>query len=230
MTWLSTTRTTMSIAASSRPWAVRRRRRRPARRPPPWPARAAARSAWSAAAAARCRRRGSRETTACSSRLSWACSSTARIAASIAPTRSSGWSSNASVTTAEEALELGHDHRLGQRALGADLVVDRLPAHPDPLGEPRHRHRGPALSVVSSAAAATIRPRGVSTADRRRALPSEPVATMLGEGDSTRPLLTACFEDLVVEPSTPGSVVQSATPVCRLARAGWPRPALGVPG
>ena len=43
----------------------------------------------------------------------------------------------------QEALQLGHDHRLGQRLLGADLVVDRLPAHAHCLGQSGHRHVAP---------------------------------------------------------------------------------------
>ena len=39
----------------------------------------------------------------------------------------------------QEALELGQDHRLGERRLGPDLVVDGLPAHPDLGRQPGHR-------------------------------------------------------------------------------------------
>ena len=46
-----------------------------------------------------------------------------------------GGRSKARSTTAEEPVELVQDHRLGQAVLGADLVVDRLPAHADPVGE-----------------------------------------------------------------------------------------------
>ncbi len=44
----------------------------------------------------------------------------------------------------EEPLQLAQDHRLGEQRLRADLVVDRLPADPDHVGQPGHRHLGPA--------------------------------------------------------------------------------------
>ena len=45
---------------------------------------------------------------------------------------------------AEEPLQLAQDHPLREQRLRADLVVDGLPAHADHVGEPRHRHLGPA--------------------------------------------------------------------------------------
>ena len=107
-------------------------------------ARAATRRAWSAAAAARCRRRGwprrPRAAAGCPARARAPPGRPPRIAA----TRSSGWSSKATRDHAEEPVELAQDHRLGQPRLGADLVVDRLPADPDRVGEPGHRHLRPA--------------------------------------------------------------------------------------
>ncbi len=45
----------------------------------------------------------------------------------------------------EEPAQLVVDHGLGQRLLGPDLVVDRLPAHADRHGQPGHGDRRPAL-------------------------------------------------------------------------------------
>ena len=50
----------------------------------------------------------------------------------------------------EEALQLAQDHRLGEPVLGAELVVDGLPADADPLGERAHGHAGPARTRWSS--------------------------------------------------------------------------------
>ena len=79
----------------------------------------------------------------------------------------------------EEPVELGEDHRLGQGGLGADLVVDRLPADPDPLGQPRHRHLRPAAGRWSaprprrrSAAAGEWRHAAVMGVRSREATPS----------------------------------------------------------
>ena len=87
----------------------------------------------------------------------------------MASTRSSGWASKAALDHREEALELAQDHRLGQRRLGADLVVDGLPAHADPLGEPRPSSPRPSpTSVVSSDRGATMRSRSRSEGWSRR--------------------------------------------------------------
>ena len=48
------------------------------------------------------------------------------------------------VDAVEEQLHLAHHHRLGELRLGAELVVDGLPADPDAVGELAHRDRPPA--------------------------------------------------------------------------------------
>ena len=86
------------------------------------------------------------ETTACRRALFWAYFRTRRAESRIAWIRSSGFSSNERTTPARNRSSSREHHRLGQVVLGADLVVDRLPADPDLVGEPRHRDPGPALA------------------------------------------------------------------------------------
>ena len=145
MTWLSTTRTTMSMAASrcGRVQAdvvrrdplghdlLRRREQRLAR-------------AWSAAAAARCRRRGSRRRRRAAAGCPGRSSSTARTPPPDRGDQVVGCSSKAAVTTAEEPVELAQDHRLGQRAAWSRPRCRPSAGSPRPVGEPRHRDRGPA--------------------------------------------------------------------------------------
>ncbi len=82
---------------------------------------------------------------ACSSGSVRASSSTRYAAASIAATRSSGLSRNAESTMVEEQVQLAHHHRLGELRLAAELVVDRLPADADEVGELAHRQCSPAV-------------------------------------------------------------------------------------
>ena len=82
---------------------------------------------------------------ACSSGSVRASSRTRYAAASIAATRSSGLSGERRVDVVEEQVELAHHHGLGQLGLAAELVVDRLAADADEVGELAHRQGAPAV-------------------------------------------------------------------------------------
>ena len=60
----------------------------------------------------------------------------ARRAPRIAPTRSSGWASKARFTTPRNRSSSCRIIASASAGLGADLVVDGLPADADPVGEP----------------------------------------------------------------------------------------------
>ncbi len=145
MTWLSTTRTTMSMAASS--WVAVSSTSYGATRStttalavessaPAWVVSSGSSSVsapWVA------------ETIAFSSRLSCDASSTAHDASRIAADQVGRVRVEGDGDQLEEPVQLAQDHRLGEQRLGADLVVDGLPADAHHVGEPRHRHLGPAV-------------------------------------------------------------------------------------